>query len=212
MINRAPITLKKLSIIFSLLFVISFMAQRAQAQVKFGIRGGLNFANVYDFSSHIVSHSKIGFLVGLYLQYPISSRFIIQPEILYTTKGHKEKFTAPPPVFPKKVQQKEYLNYISIPILLKYRFSPDKTLSPYVAAGPYFSFLTSLKVTKGGKIETKDIGNTKRYDIGASIGAGLGFHSFNLGVRYSLGFIPLTKSKYGSTKNTAFSIVVGFTF
>jgi hypothetical protein len=205
-------TMKKLSIIFSLLFAITFTAQQAQAQVKFGIRGGANFANLYDFSSNLVGQSRTGFLVGAYLQLPVGNNFTFQPELLYTTKGFKAKIPAPPPVFPKKVTKTVHYNYISVPLLLKYKFTPQKALSPYVAVGPYFAFLINDKLIKNGETMAENTGNIRQYDIGASIGAGLEYHGFNFGVRYSMGFVPIGESKSVNEKNSDFSIVAGFTF
>lgn len=194
--------MKKLLTIACLFLAITFIARQARAQVDFGIRAGVNFSTLYNTFDDV--DTQTGLLAGVYLQIPVSNNFIIQPELLYSAKGVEDEEPAGAEVF--------HLNYITVPLFLKYKFTLQGALTPYIAAGPYIAYLTDNYVTRDGKTVTEEVSAIRDYDIGASIGAGLEYSGFNFGVRYSIGFVPIGTFETVDDKNKVFSIVAGFTF
>src|SRR6187551_2088357 len=83
---------KILSVIFTAtLFSLAFHPQ-ALAQIrKSGIKGGLNASNLYIDNVND-QNAHLGFNVGLYGQIFSTSKFAIQPELLYSTKGSSAQY------------------------------------------------------------------------------------------------------------------------
>src|SRR4051812_41326925 len=60
-------------------------------QSTFGIKGGVNLTNLYvDETSD--EHMKLGFNAGLFAKLAVARGFSIQPELLYSVKGAKERY------------------------------------------------------------------------------------------------------------------------
>ena len=120
-------------IIFTAVILIaSSVAMQAQA-VRFGIKGGLNYAN--QTGSTIKVNNKnyntdaiTSYHVGLITELRVTNGFAIQPELLYSTMVAIDEF-------------KNELGYLSIPIMAKINL--NKTIS--LDLGPQASFLLSEK-------------------------------------------------------------------
>lgn len=200
--------MKKLLTVSCLLFAITFTAQQARAQVDFGIRGGVNFATLYDAETDDEAEyvTSTGVLAGIYFQLPINnSSFIIQPEILYSQKGYK--LLSDDGTFVADI------NYIEIPVLIKFKYELDNGLAPYIEAGPYVGFLISTEVEKNDQVIAEEIKKINEIDFGLAIGAGLSYHCLSLGIRYSFGLVPVPdiEEENIDLKNHVFSIVAGVT-
>jgi Outer membrane protein beta-barrel domain len=157
-----------------------FFLLQANAQINLGIKAALNLSNV-KFPGSPNNSTRLGFNAGLLTQVSIFKKFIIQPELLYSVKGHK---------FPATNFDGGgtlSLNYISVPVLVGFR--PTKKLS--VLAGPEFNFLTSANSKFDGK--DHDVSKIyRKFDMAVDISvaykiiAGLGAE-----LRYSYGFDDL---------------------
>lgn len=124
--------MKKIFLIIVLNFLI-FTNVNAQNEFDFGLKSGINFSNLSS-EYFAENSSKIGIYIGLITEIPISTKFSIQPEILYSTQGADVKITqdgGPPPL------TKYSLNYILVPILAKVYISNNWS----VEVGPSFNFL-----------------------------------------------------------------------
>ena len=71
-------------VLLALLCIGSFSA--LQAQVKFGVKGGVNFANVTDSDG---GKTRIGFNGGVQVGIPVTEQISVQPEALYSSQGVK---------------------------------------------------------------------------------------------------------------------------
>jgi hypothetical protein len=172
--------------------VLVAFASFAFGQVSLGLRAGLNLSN-NKFSAgsiDIKPDMKAGFLVGAYLTGNISDNIAIQPELLFTTFGSKGDDFG-----------KTDLNYICIPVLLRYNFNEMVNIH----VGPQFNMLMSAE-NEGDDI--KD--DLKGLDVGALVGLGADFGPFNAGVRYFAGLSNISEDDSFELKNSAFQIFVGF--
>ena len=84
----------KISKILTVCFVVSCAAAISNdlfAQMRAGIKGGLNVSNLYidDVSDE---NARFGFNLGVYGQVLSSDAFAIQPELLFSTKGSKIEY------------------------------------------------------------------------------------------------------------------------
>ena len=149
------------AIIFGLFILIFSIGSNSFAQFPrfgIGVKGGLNLANaVTDIENAELSYRNvlaIGGVVDIGLNRAVS--FQIEPR--YIQKGAKVKVK---------------IDYFEIPLSLKVRFS-ESDITPYLFAGPVFSFLNSAKVESGG--ETEDVKDeTKSNEYSLDFGGGVAF-------------------------------------
>ena len=156
---------------------------------------------------------SIGFSAGAGFELSVGDIFSIQPEILYTQKGYKLKDQD------GSLQFK--LNYVEIPVLLKFSFGEEDELRFFGYAGPYVGYALNgsynfqiASASRKGKLKfaeepanytgtdayvSKDEAN--RLDIGAYVGAGVGYPlgsgELTLEGRYGYGFTNFEKDATG---------------
>ena len=84
--------LKKLigiSFLAAALFLFSNTVQaQNDTQTKFGIKGGLNLANLYIDEVND-ENAKLGLHAGLWMKAPLGEFFAIQPELIWSSKGSR---------------------------------------------------------------------------------------------------------------------------
>lgn len=147
------------------------------AQVKYGVKAGLNLANV----SGDVDNTKMktGLNVGAFAKIGLTETFSLQPELVFSAQGTKMKYSEEGISYDVKTN----LSYVNVPVLLQYN-----TVSGFFAeTGPQFGFLVSAKAkSEGHKEDVKD--SFKSLDLGWAFGAGFLTKS-NVGVnaRFNLG-------------------------
>jgi hypothetical protein len=107
-------------------------------RLKFGLKAGLNYANVYDSQSEeFHADAKLGFAGGAFISIPISKYLGLQPEILYSRKGFKGSGV----ILGNEYSFTRTTSYIDIPLQLALKPSEFLTF----VAGPQYSYLLSQK-------------------------------------------------------------------
>jgi hypothetical protein len=157
-----------------LLLMVLFLFGSANAQTKFGIKGGLSVSNYRgDVGSN---SSKIGFHFGGIAKVKISEKFVLQPELLFSTQGAEFNLS-------KMVEFKQNLSYVNLPVMAKY-YVADKFSFEF---GPQIGFLVSAKVIMDGeKTDIKDA--FKPIDFAVDFGTGYDLtENISAGIRYNLG-------------------------
>ena len=169
-----------------------------QAQmVKFGIKGGLNYANQTGNDITITSNNYnkeaiTSYHAGLVAEIKVTDGFSVQPELLYSTKGATYKNALE--------EFKNELGYLSIPVLAKFHLNNTVSLD----LGPQASFLLSERKNVNFK-------EAETFEFGAAGGLGLNItKNFFLQGRYVLGLTEATKE--AKVKNSVVQISAGFTF
>jgi hypothetical protein len=164
--------------------------------VALGPKVGVNFANVTG-SDVSGTDSKTGFALGMAADFSFNEMWGIWAEAYYSMMGMKgDDFFGVP------IDFKGSINYIQIPVLAKFTIPTNSSVSPYLFAGPMFSFKISCSVKDETANESFDCDEVfvsgvevKSLDIGFAIGGGVGFPvgSGRLGfdVRYGRGFTEL---------------------
>lgn len=167
---------------------------------RVGIKGG---ANASQFSDQKLSlnNQKVGFHAGVFVNVPLSNKISVQPEVLYNQMGAKtitssSEITSPTTTTKTVSDVKNYLNYISVPLMFQFR--PG---SFYMEAGPQFSYFlngknegeTTITKTTGSSTSTETISNSgsvnkdivRKFDIGLALGLGLDItHNLGINARY----------------------------
>lgn len=191
-------------IIFAAIAVMAFGFTNAQ-ETRFGVKGGLNISTLGGDASGV--SSLVGFHVGGFAEIKIIEKLAIQPELVFSTQGAKEKF------FGEKYNTN--LNYLNIPVVAKYYITKEFS----VEAGPQIGFLVSAK--SDGE-DVKDI--YKSIDAGFNIGAGYNFtENLSVNLRYYLGLANVvdTNDDYEDwedfvdsyrVNNNVISLSVGYKF
>ncbi len=196
--------MKHLTIIAALVIIF---AAPSYSQVGIGIKGGVNFANVSGADAAPNSKTKTGFVAGGYLTISLPMLFTIQPEVLYSQKG----FTADETIFGTSVKVTGSLNYLEIPVLVKYSF-PVPVVKPSLYAGPAMGILLSAKAkgeASGQSQETDIKDQTTSTDWGLVLGASANIAIITVDVRYTLGLTTLDKTGSSKDYNRVFAIMVG---
>ncbi len=153
-----------------------FIVSAAQAQLRFGVKGGVNIASVKFNQDVIESKNITGFHIGPMVELMVPVLGIgFDAAMVYSQKGFE-------------LNDKGYRNsYVDIPVNLKYKIMLP-LVKPYLAAGPYASIRVSGdKVTDiPGKVT--DQLKAKSFAAGLNFTAGAEvFDIVQVGLTYSLG-------------------------
>lgn len=182
-------------------------------ETHFGLKAGVNLASIGGDDTEDVD-GRTGFHVGAVAEFMLNEQFGIQPELLYSMQGAETEDSESG--FDYRYELK--LDYISLPILAKYKFTPGFS----VHLGPQVSYLLSAEAeyeesfggqTISGTEDMKDFTN----DIDFGVAGGLGYQ-LDMGVffnaRYYLGLSNINEegdSDY-SQQNNVFQLSVGYMF
>lgn len=188
-----------------LIGMVMCLGLNASAQATFGVKAGVNFANVKTSGSgmSITPDSRAGVAIGAFARFNVNETFVIQPELLYSGKGAKIDITEDGASYKSTTK----LNYLSIPVIAKLYVNSGFNLQ----AGPQFDFLLSAKedyeVSYAGEFESgeddiKD--DIKSLDFGLAFGLGYDFpNGFGLDARYMLGVSELANSPEDGVKTNS---------
>ena len=158
----------------------------ANAQVKFGLKAGANFASITDLDG---TKMKVGINGGVQVGVRINDMFSFAPEAVYSSQGVKAE----------EGDGSINLNYINVPLLLQY----NNPSGFFAHTGPQLGLLMSAKSKFGGEsMDIKDQMNST--DFAWVIGAGFATQSgFGFNARYNIGLSKLPKEDDGtSSKNS----------
>ncbi|MBE0567161.1 MAG: PorT family protein [Krumholzibacteria bacterium] len=183
-----------------------------------GIKAGLAY---YTFTGAdkeiggVAPDLEPGLAVGAFVTLALGPGLDLQPEILYVQKGAQYESNGYTFTFD--------LDYLEIPILLKYRLGTGGGVRPSLFAGPAFAIKLKAEGTESGPggSETVDYGDqTNALDVGLAFGAGLGIPAganlVTFDARYTLGLTdwpdPADVDEELSMKNSGWLVMAGITF
>ena len=191
--------MKKAIVVISLtLFSLSFLPKVSNAQMtgeelqaRFGIKGGINFSNLYTKNGDEDSDLKVGYHAGLFAKLPLTRQFAVQPELYYTTKGAKVTYNSSTIDGTADFN----FNYLELPILGVVNITDNVNIH----AGPYFSYLVSGKVKNDANVNLFDFEDNinnddyNKFDVGLAVGLGVDIDRVGFGARYSYGLNKVGK-------------------
>ncbi|MFV8369893.1 porin family protein [Flavobacterium sp. LB2R40] len=205
-------------ILFASLAIGLMAFTQVQAQdtsTKFGIKGGVNFSNLY--TDDVDDNNVLtGFNIGFFAKLPLATNIAIQPEISYTGKGAELVYNNA--LVSGTAQFK--LDYIEVPLLLVINVSKNFNIH----AGPYAAYLVSGKTTNksdSGSYNFEDninVDDFNRFDAGLAGGIGLDLEPVSFGVRYNYGLTKIGKNDSSNNftspdaKNSVLSVYAAFGF
>jgi hypothetical protein len=161
-----------------LILLLVAATQLASAQIKFGIRGGINSSRITltDFNTPLydIQYRKgdLGYHFGVMSQIKLLGVFI-QPELLFTTAKNDVKYTSS--TVDEFGKQKFYK--LDLPVIAGYKLGPLK-----LQAGPVGTFLIK---SKSDLLDKYNIEETyKGATFGFQAGVGLELSSLLIDVKY----------------------------
>ena len=181
------------------------MAMPAQAQIHFGVKGGLNLskASFSNVSENFKKDNFTGFFIGPMAEFNIPIVGLgVDAALLFAQRGIKvsegnEDYT---------VKQ----NGIEIPVNLKYTIGLGSLAGIYFAAGPDFYFdFAGNKTIEGVKTDKK------KAEVGINVGAGVKLlNHLQVGANYNipLGDTAKFEGIDGSYKTKTWQVSVAYIF
>lgn len=148
----------------------------AQTSAKFGLKGGLNIANLH-IDEQESADSRFGLHVGGLAHIHLAPQFALQPEVVYSQQGLQTNVTG--------TETTLKLDYVNIPVMLQYMFDNGFRIE----AGPQLGFLVNAKV---GSLDNKE--DYKSTDVGVGVGLGyLSYSGFGVSGRYNFGLTNINE-------------------
>ena len=191
--------------IILLLFFTTIATVTARAQVKLGVKAGINIANLTlsEVPSGFSLSSKTDFNAGILALVPLFTSGYLQPEIMYSGQGAAASVLGSSGTL--------NYNYLNIPILFKYQHESGL----FAETGPQIGFLLSANEKANGQtLNLKDA--TQSVDFSWVFGLGYKFSEIGLGIdaRYNLGLtnLPNYNSSNGTEKNSVFQFGLFYIF
>ena len=206
-----------------LIIVVAFtMTTKSFAQVKYGVKAGLNLANILakdnDYTYSDDYSTRIGIHLGVTAELPISEKFSLQGGLLYSTKGYR--FSLDDSSGNSIESFSVILQYYEIPINVIYKIELGG-LKLCLNAGPYLGYaFRGVAKDSEGYSEDLNIGYTddddiKALDFGFNIGAGVELNDkITIGLQYGLGLTntaSYTENGY-RVNNRVIGISFGYMF
>ncbi|MES2766194.1 MAG: porin family protein [Bacteroidota bacterium] len=204
----------------------------ADAQITYGVKGGISVATfIQEFDTpmregNIAETSSVtGFAGGAFAKFTIPLLpFSIQPEILYVRKGGEGRYSG-------KIETSDFaskevltLDYVEIPVLLKFNIPVPLPVTPSIFAGPTYSYLVGSEKKVAFTMDSqtdnstfKPISDLEKHDFGVAFGGELDFNvlatKLTLDARYTLGLAGLKETEMRRTlKNRAWIVMLGVAF
>jgi len=180
-------------------------ASPVAAQITYGVKAGVNFADVSFDGDDVPSSSRVGVLAGAFATVPLTGWLSVQPEAIYTVKG------ASIDIF--DIESEYTVEYLEVPVLA--RVPVHRTV--YVGAGPSFAFRIRARsrTSFGGSTEEVDIADdVESLDFGIVGAAGLQVGRWVFDARYTHGLSDTDADTSDTVKirNRVFSLSAGFRF
>ncbi len=198
----------KKTILIVALVIFGISNASAQEYWHFGVKGGLNFSTVTGdgFDS---PDMRTGFNVGLLAEIPVSGKFSVQPEVLYSAKGFDAARRDQNNFLDNDQNVVYQLDYIDVPVLANIYLTDGLS----VQAGPSFNFKVNEQYDyqpyeDGGNI---NFDQAQDFELGGA--AGLQY-KFNNGLflqgRYNYGFTDIYENS--NTHNSVIQAGIGYLF
>ncbi|MFI2742056.1 porin family protein [Zhouia sp. PK063] len=189
-------------------------AQVDKGSPSVGAKGGVNIST---FTGDDIGEkdTRTSFNAGLVFELPVSERFSIQPEVLYSAQGYTI-LKVDQENFADVDDNTEYqLDYIQVPVLAKIYLVDGLS----VEAGPSFNFKVNEEIDRaptedGGDIDiSNEDSNINDFEFGLAGGLSYKFNNgFFLSGRYSYGVTKLIKDSDADIHNSVWQFGLGFMF
>lgn len=167
----------------------------ANAQTKFGVRAGLNLADVAIKSEYAKVESKIrpAFYVGGLAEFAFNDVVLMDAGLTYSNQGAKAK----------EGDRADIQHALNLPVWFKYDFAGFRP-----KAGLYAGYILSQQTKAGDKVTTVDKDLYNHFDYGIGLGAEYNLPNNGLFFEASYNWGLANLQKNGDSKNYANNRVI----
>jgi hypothetical protein len=149
-------------------------------QLHLGVTAG---TNIYKITGRSFDEKfKAGFSGGVYGEYTFNRWLALQPELLFSQLMGQtsDQFNQ---IYPGSISSSIYLNYISLPVMVAFKPTPELS----ILLGPQYSYLISQTtgLTPDPQYGGKDA--FKKSDLSLAFGGQLNLGKVKVGARYTVG-------------------------
>lgn len=169
------------NVIMAAVMVVACLSLNAQARLQssFGIKGGVNFANLNVKGDNEAFNTKTFYHAGLLGHIHVNKALAIQPEVFYSRQGAETKNS------PKEIVK---LGYVNVPVLLQFMAGTGFRIQ----AGPQIGFLLNAD-SKVGDVETEIDDQLRKTDFSLVGGISYVFPAgIGIDARYVYGLSDIT--------------------
>ena len=225
--------MKKITFLLFTISLITFKTTAQDSKAKFGIQAGLNYSSLRGYDSYSDKNPGFAYVFGLSFQHEIQENLSLRADLNYERKAQnfKGKIDVLNPDLPTepidgnyRYKVTAYLNYIVLPIMLKYNFSSDKSF--YINGGPYLGYLLKSGQKSESNIpgtidsDDEDTKYKKSIDFGFSAGIGKEFklnenNQIYIEIRENLGLTNISDTEIihnGTIKTNSLNLLLGYSF
>lgn len=196
----------KKTVTVMILALMALVTIPAQAQLRFGVKGGVNISSVHFNSDLLKADNVTGFQIGPMIETSIPLVGVgLDAAILYSQKGMG--------IGPEEIKT----DYIDVPVNLKWKFGLP-IVKAYLAAGPYVGFRVGgdkIWNVIGEQIEAKSFSAGLNFGVGVELLSHLqvGFN-YGLGLtdNYSSTALSILDSDKTTGKNRGWAVTAAILF
>ncbi|NLI35221.1 MAG: PorT family protein [Bacteroidales bacterium] len=178
--------------------------------IYYGLRLGLGLSHINSDDKSLdggdnQSGLNLGFVAGMQVAY--DTPIFLESGLYYTEKGGKgynsdKKFTY-------------NLNYLELPIVMKYQYfiNDDVAIQPF--AGGYFAYGIGGRIKNYSDREAEDSfsgSKFRRFDGGLRLGCGISFQNIYMDMTYDIGLANISHDTFDASHNGCFYINLGVNF
>ncbi|HYF03770.1 MAG TPA: porin family protein [Patescibacteria group bacterium] len=203
----------------------------AEAQITLGVKGGYSSAVLEEDLADLPGitreeNPRMGITGGIFMNFtlpliPVS----IQPELLYVRKGSIVKASGSPGGIYQNTEVTTTLHYLELPVLAKFNIPVPAPVTPYIFAGPAYSYLIASNEHIDNTVGTLHENFTSdpaprigKNDFGITFGGGVDFTilvtKVTVDARYTFGMMNINKKDKDTdpertVKNRTWMVMVG---
>lgn len=202
--------------IVTALFLLFFGISSGFAQQRWsaGPRVGLNLTDLIGGS--LDGKLLPGVAAGGFIMYSDINHFGVSLDVLYSQKGARYDL----PFGSQNITFKQRINYLEVPIALRYFLNRSGNFRPNLFVGPAFGLRLGAKVSNDANDNTTDVTNQYRKgDFGVMGGFQLNFRvgeaqRLHIDARYTYGLTNIVASPTAATgndlRNSTIALTVGY--
>ena len=200
--------MKKIAIAL-MCMIVATGAAMAQKTFTFGPKVGVDYTHMWG--EDVEHGGQINYQAGVFMEYRFNDKFSIAPEVVFAAQGGKFDWIDSEAI---KVTTTENLNYVNIPVMLKFYVVPKFSID----FGPQLGINVYKKATDKYKVLGEEFKETYKYNHVNTIDFGLGLGlTFNITDevfvqgRYTMGMTKVFDTDYKG-KNGNAQIAIGYRF
>jgi hypothetical protein len=221
--------------------------RRALTPLSFGIKAGISLSQhsgveERDAEYEVSSEMRKAASAGVFLYLPITRRFGLQQEVMYVQKGSRQDISVDILDIPTVLHVTYDMDYIEIPVVLKFAWIKRRNTAVYSLGGWALSFKVNDHYTLSGEVDDgsesfpvtadSDMSEVEMFDYSFVYGMGVEFSMMGIPLmveyRFAIGWNQLLMPTYAYVpfgdeqilidndpvplKNQNHLVLLGFTF